>query len=155
MSDILKIFKVRVPRINYIFKDGSLATFVPRTDGRFGQYLTKDPVKIAELEHEAKQGHLHIFIDPEEYEVEEHLADPAVAMREQIADLERTKLIELLGDPNQLRGAGIDPEALKKLMGARDFGQTAAKPQLEGISNSVTTAATSAESNAGAAGAKK
>jgi hypothetical protein len=146
---MLSIFKSRLARITYIYKDGSHAVFAPRQGSSVGWYMTKDPNKIAELKGLHEEGHPHIYIDPKEYEIDEKLADPAVAMREQIATEERARIINLLGDPNQLRGAGIDPEALSKLMGLqRDFGETGAKAGLEGIGNSTSTAATAAESNA-------
>lgn len=141
MSDVLRIFKSRLPRITYVFRDGSLCVFVPRTNQREGNFLTKDPVRIKELE-EVARGHQHIFIDSEESEVEEHLADPAVAYRDQIAQAEKQKIIDLLGDQNQMRAAGISPDAMSKLIAqisGRDMGTSEAdfSASISGSSNTV------------------
>jgi len=153
----LRIFKSRLARIQYVFRDGSLAVFAPRTGETSGHYLTDDPMKIAELEDIAKKNHIHIYMDPKDMAVETRLADPAVAAREQIAVAEREKLIAMLGDPNQLKGAGIDPEAMQKLIASiqatRDMGSTEAKPELQGIANSTTIAAAAVDSNGAAVNA--
>lgn len=151
MSKMLKIFKCRRQHIVYIASDGEHCVFRPRTPGGgIGYYLTKVPAKIEELTKIAGQDHPFIYIDPEESEIDENLADPIVAQRAAIADEERKRLINMLGDPNQLRGAGIDPEALAKLMGMqKDFGDTGVRSELQGIGNSTSMQATSAESNAG------
>lgn len=159
---MLQIFKVRVPRINYIFEDGAICAFVPRGNARQGEYLTGDPDRIAELERVIRgkgKPHPHIFRDPEEMEVDETLADPAVAFRAQVEAAERERLIQVLGDENQMREAGISADAVakfKELLGAgRDLGFTDAKPDLQGIGSSTTMQPGSVESNGTAQGATK
>ena len=148
----LAIFKSRLARIVYIFKDGEKAVFAPRGSSAHGWYMTKDPKKIAELQEVHNQAHTHIYIDPEESEIDESLADPVIAMREEMAAAERQQIINLLGDPNQMQGLGLDMkqvEALKDLIGKRDMGNYSGQSFQESINNSTTAAATSAESNAG------
>lgn len=144
---MLKIFKSRLPRISYIFEDGTVAVFAPRTNHTQGHYLTSEESKIAELTKVANGNrHPHIFIDPDDIEVDEADADPAVAFRNRIRDEERAKLIAELGDPNQMQAASnvILPESLVK----KDLGTTEAKATLGGIGNSISIAGTAAESNA-------
>ena len=148
----LAIFKSRLARIVYIFRDGEKAVFAPRGSSQHGWYMTKDPKKIAELQEVHDSGHTHIYIDPEEFEIDEALADPVIAMREEMAAAERQQIVNLLGDANQMQGLGLDlkqVEALKDLIGKRDMGNYGAQKFQESIGNSTTSAATSAESNAG------
>lgn len=148
----LAIFKSRLARIVYIFKDGSKAVFAPRGSSQHGWYMTKDPKKIAELKAVHDEGHQHIYVDEEESEIDESLADPVIAMREEMAQAERQQIINLLGDPNQMQGLGLDHkqmQALQDLIGKRDMGNYKTENFQESIGNSETTAATSVESNAG------
>jgi len=148
----LAIFKSRLARIVYIFKDGSKAVFAPRGASPHGWYMTKDIKKIEELKAVHGDGHDHIYIDPEESEIDESLADPVIAMREEMAAAERAQIVNLLGDPNQMQAIGLDMksvEALKDLIGKRDMGNYGAQNFAKSIGNSETTAATAAESNAG------
>jgi len=149
MSDMLKIYKSRLARIQYCFRDGTTAVFAPRTHTGVGNYLTKDPDRIKELDEVCK-NHPHLYVDKEDMEVEEHLADPAVAYREQIYAQARQDVIAELGDPNQMQGVSkLDLLKAGGLNAAKqvDAGTTENKPALGGISNSTTAAATSAESN--------
>jgi hypothetical protein len=148
---MLKIYKSRLPRITYVLEDGQLAVFAPRTNHSQGHYLTDDPKHISELDRVCKK-HPHLYIDPEESEIAARLADPAVAMREQIREEERAKLIAELGDPNQPRGLSkvVLPEALAK----RVMGDTPAKAPLGGIGNSESLVG-QAESNGGGASGTK
>lgn len=144
---MLRIFKCRRAHVQYIFRDGSIAVFVPRTSESAGHYLTSDPAKIAELE-EVIKGHPHLYKDPNEFEVEAELADPAVAARAKIAEETRKEFMQQITNPELLKSAGIDPAVIAKLLqGARDFGGTDAKPDLQGIANSDNVNAAMADSN--------
>lgn len=144
---MLRIFKCRRSHVQYIFRDGSIAVFSPRTNEAAGHYLTSDPAKIAELE-EVIKGHPHLYKDSTEFEVEAKLADPATAARAKIAEDTRKQFVSQLQDPELLKAAGISPEAIKKLMeGVRDFGATDAKPDLQGITSSANVGAAMADSN--------
>lgn len=143
---MLRIFKCRRSHVQYIFRDGSIAVFAPRTNEASGHYLTKDPAKIAELE-EIIKGHPHLYKDDNEFEVAEELADPAVAARARIAEDARKQFEKQLSDPEMLKAAGIDPTVIQKLLqGARDFGSTGEKPSLQGIANSDNVNAAMADS---------
>ena len=151
--DMFRIFKCRRAHMQYIFRDGAIAVFKPRTNEAAGHYLTDDPKKIAELE-EIMQGHPHIYKDPEDFEVPKHLADPSVAARVKIEDDTKKQLVEALSNPELLKAAGIDPEAMKKLLTQnQDFG-TYQQNQgiLQGIANSDTVGAAASESNGVAQG---
>lgn len=144
---MLRIFKCRRAHMQYIFRDGSIAVFAPRTNETAGHFLTKNPQQIAELE-EVIKGHPHLYKDLEEAEVEEKLADPAVAARAKIAEETKKQFADALQNPELLKAAGINPEAMKKLLEAnRDFGDTASKPALQGISSSANVNAAAADSN--------
>jgi hypothetical protein len=147
---MLKIYKSRLARIQYVFRDGTVAVFSPRTQAGQGHYLTGNAERIKELDEVCK-SHPHLYVDPKELEVDEALADPAVAYREQIRAEERAKVIAELGDPNQMQGISkiTLPPGVGKLNQAVavDAGETSNKPSLGGIGNSATTAAASAESN--------
>lgn len=144
---VLRIFKCRRAHMQYIFRDGTIAVFAPRTNEAAGHYLTKDPVKIAELE-EIIKGHPHLYKDEQEFEVEEKLADPAVAARAKIAEETKQQFAAALQNPELLKAAGIAPEAMKKLLEAgRDFGSTDSKPELQGIATSANVGAAMGESN--------
>jgi hypothetical protein len=146
---MLSIFKSRLSSVQHVLKDGSVAAFFRRQPHESaGHYLTADPDKIAELTALVKKGHQHIYIDPEESEVEQSLADPAVAKEQAIRDDERAKVIAELGDANQ-------PRALSKTIAAginaveqKDLGATDMASKLAGIGNSFTIAGSAAESNA-------
>ena len=140
---MLKIYKSRLPRICYVFEDGTTAIFAPRTNHTQGHYLTGDPAKIKELDRVCDK-HPHMYIDSDEVEIDEADADPAVAFRNQIREEERQKLILELGDPNQPQGASKIrlPETLTK----KDLGDTPAKAPLGGIGSS-TNISGAAESN--------
>jgi hypothetical protein len=153
---VLRIFKSRMSRLVYIFRDGSRGIFAPRTNETAGHYLTDDPKKIAELELESK-SHPHIYVDQNESEVEARLADPSVAAREQIASQAKEEFTAMLKNPESLKAAGIDPAAMEKLLGGRDMGSTGpgTTPQLQGITSSANVGAASADSNGVAGGGIK
>ena len=75
---IKKVFKVSLPSVNYVFRNGKPASFVG------GKYLTDIPDEIAELEDEISKGHPLIFVDPNELEMDEKYLDPMVGLREKI-----------------------------------------------------------------------
>ncbi len=65
-----KKYKNALPSCNYIFKDGTTAVF------KSGEYLTNNPIRIAELDTEVMRGHPHIFIDPKDNTVTPEDMDP-------------------------------------------------------------------------------
>lgn len=58
-----RVFKSHIPSCNFIFSNGKPAIFVG------GKYITDNENEIQSLEYEIKQGHPHLFIDPDEREV--------------------------------------------------------------------------------------
>lgn len=75
---ILQVFKATFPSISYIFKDGTPAYFVR------GMYCTDEESKIAELKAEIAKKHPHIYIDPNQTQIESENLDPMNALRNRI-----------------------------------------------------------------------
>jgi hypothetical protein len=76
----LRVFKSTIPSINFIFGNGKPAIF------QGGVFRTDIPSEISALEYEIAQGHPHIFIDPNEREVDSELLDPMKALRAKIRE---------------------------------------------------------------------
>lgn len=158
---MLKIYKSRKPNIAYIFKNGKVCPFVRRTGENVGQYLTSDPDEVKELDAEAKK-HPFIYVDASESEVDEKLADPAVAYRAQVEAEVRAQIMAELGDQNQPRLATSlvdkdgtsfsDPTVATGQKEKDSMGETDAKSQLGGISNSTTVLPTDPVPPAGSTG---
>lgn len=140
---MLKLYKSRIPNINYIFRDGQTAVFKRRTNENAGHYLTKEDKRINEL-NEICENHQHLYIDPNDFEIDEADADPAVAYRNRVREEVKAELLAGLGDPNQQRSA-VDSEINK--VDQQEFGDTGVKSALGGIGNSSTMQATSPDSN--------
>lgn len=145
---MLKLYKSRIPNIAYIFKDGQVAPFKRRTNENAGHYLTKDEDRIKELD-KVCVNHQHLYIDPNDFEIDEADADPAVAYRNKVREEIKAELLAGLGDPNQQRAA-VDSEI--NAVNQQEFGDTGIKPTLGGIGNSSSMAATSPDSNGAATG---
>lgn len=75
-KDLHRLFK-STQDTSFIFSRGKYAHFVR------GRYLTKIPSEIAELDAEIAQGNPHIYVDPNEYEVDKNLEDPHEAVKRQ------------------------------------------------------------------------
>lgn len=74
----LRIFKSTIPSVNYIFGNGKPAIFVN------GVFRTDIASEISALESEVTQHHPHIYIDPNEREIDSELVDPMNALRAKI-----------------------------------------------------------------------
>lgn len=97
-----RVYKHVNASAQYVFSHeeafGQTAAFVQHT------YFTDDPLKISELdavcahfEKEAKRGHTaYIYIDPEMREATQAQIDPMEALRRQIRNEERAKLMQEL-----------------------------------------------------------
>lgn len=106
MTDVVKNPPVKMMRLyklpsgsgKYVF--GSLLgpdgkPKYPEMNGRTisfigGRYLTDNPKEIEELDHQIKNGHTSIAIDPREMEVDSRYNDPIFRLKEQLrADILR------------------------------------------------------------------
>jgi len=105
---LLKVFKSTFPSITYIMQNGKPAIFVA------GVFRTAVQREIDELEAEIAAGHPHIFVDPNEKEVESAMLDPMVALETRI----REKVLAEIAAANALISG--DP--------ARDMGNTTPEP---------------------------
>lgn len=66
---IKSIFKSYIPSLNYLTKAGKALVFIE------GKFMTDIKEEIKELEDEIKSGHPHLFIDPNEKEIDTTLQD--------------------------------------------------------------------------------
>lgn len=153
---LLHIFKCRVVNINYVFKDGKTAVFKRRTNEAVGQYLTDDPVEVAELQAIAAKNHQHIYVDPNEETVDSELADPAVAYKKKVEDEMREKILADIAaqDKAKADAATLDANNGGKDPVSKDMGSTENKAPNLGISNSDTVSGAQ-DSNGPAAGGIK
>lgn len=85
---MLRVFKSSMQSMRYIFAS------VPGREAAFamGRYCTQDPKEIEELEHEISLHHPHIYIDPENMEIDEILLDPIQAFKAQVEAEIRAKI---------------------------------------------------------------
>lgn len=77
---ILKVFKSSMPSLNYVTKKGANLAF------NHGRYHTERASEIAELEEEIKSGHPHIFVDPNEKEIDTTLQDEIAKAQKEAAE---------------------------------------------------------------------
>jgi hypothetical protein len=119
---MMTIFKSRAASMGYVFKTGKSIHFTA------GQYATESKVEIDELTAECEAGHPTFYIDPECKTLDSELLDPVAAMRAQIREEERAKLI-----------ASADPR--------RDMGETKQEAKLQGVGNSSTIRGLQADSS--------
>ena len=124
---MMTIFKSRAQSMGYVFKNGHTIHFTA------GQYATSAKNEIDELTIECENGHPTFFIDPNCKTLDSELLDPIAALRAQIREEERAKLI-LATDPN------------------RDMGETKQETKLQGIANSSSIRGLQADSSSGATG---
>ena len=102
---IAKVFKATLPSINYIFRNGKPAIFV------HGKFATAIESEIAELNEEIAAGHPHIFVDPNEAEIDSNALSPIEALTAQI----RAQLVAEMAaatDPANDMGTSV-PQELK------------------------------------------
>ena len=74
---LLKIFKNRVLNCSYHFKDGTQAAFLN------GKYSTDVKSRIEELQNEVDTNHPHIYIDPDEHEIDSEALSPMEVIRQE------------------------------------------------------------------------
>jgi hypothetical protein len=102
---MLRVFKGTMPSFNYIFGNGKPAIFVQ------GVYRTNVDWEIASLENEIKNGHPHIYIDPNETEIDSEMVDPMNVLRAKII-AEYVAAQAKATDPSN-DGGTYTPQALK------------------------------------------
>ena len=119
-----RIFKSRAPVMGYVFRSGANVHFVNH------KFVTKIPSEIKEMTEECEAGHPNFYVDPNEFETDNVVVDPLEALRAQIREEERAKLL---------------------LQGDRDMGATKFSGRLEGIANSTSIRSGAAESGSGMA----
>ena len=125
-ESLKKVFKSRIPSINYIFPNGKPAIFV------FGKYITDNEEEIAHLTKEIKDGHPHLYIDDNETEVQ--------------APASGNELIA--GIRAQLR-AELIAEMAKATNPANDMGNSTAEPLKPANSQDVAQAAAGGSAGVG------
>lgn len=108
---VLTVFKSRAAVMGYCFKSGKVVHFIN------GMYATSSKDEIEELTTECENGHPNYFIDADQTTIDSELLDPIAALRAQIREEERAKLIAATGNP------------------LRDMGSTS-NERLGGIANS-------------------
>lgn len=126
MATVKKVFKARIPSVNYIFKNGKPAIFIA------GRFLTDIPAEIKELEEEIALGHPHIYVDDNEETVE--AADPGELMMGL-----REKFFKEFQEAHQ---RALNPD--------NDMGSTDQVPLNPASSTDVATAAAGGDGSAGA-----
>lgn len=115
----LKIYKCHIQSVNVILPSGKICVFVN------GVYRTKDEGEIGFFDREVASGHPHIYIDPNESEVDESLVDPMAALRHKIIEEYKAAVAAAAGDPN--RPMGETDQNLKLNVGStRDIAEAAA-----------------------------
>ena len=103
---IAKIYKATLPSVNYIFKNGKPAIFVQ------GKYATSVSAEIDELDGEIALGHPHIFVDPNEAEIDSEALSPIEALTAKIrADLmaEMAKAVDPTNDMGTSDQSAVKP----------------------------------------------
>ncbi len=75
---MLRIFKTTMPSISTVLPNGKPIPFIN------GRYVSDNPYDVAILDQTVKDGHPHIYIDTNDFEVDEGLVDPMEALREKI-----------------------------------------------------------------------
>lgn len=71
----LRVFKATMASVNFIFPNGKPAIF------QSGVYRTADEGEIQQLDYEISKGHPHIYVDPNEREVDSEMIDPMAVLR--------------------------------------------------------------------------
>ena len=107
----LTVFKSRADIMGYAFKSGKIVHFIN------GIYATSAKVEIEELTAECEAGHPNYYIDENQKTIDSEALDPIAALRAQIREEERAKIMAAVGNP------------------MRDMGETK-QGRLEGIANS-------------------
>lgn len=95
---MLRVYKSTMPSMSVILANGKPCIFVN------GYYRTDNPMEIGTLDSEVKAGHPHIFIDPNEVEVDSTLVDPMAALRHKIIEEYKASQEVAAGDPNRDMG---------------------------------------------------
>lgn len=114
---VFNVFKNTLGNASFVTSKGKVLHFLN------GEHITDVAVDIEELQAEVAAGHPHIYIDKERETVDGN-AKSAMDM------LKETLRAELLREM----------EAAKLAASTNNFGETDAKPALQGIANSTTIA---------------
>lgn len=77
-NTLLRVFKCSLPSTNYVFKNGKPAVF------QNNRFCTANPAEILELQTEIDAGHPHLYVDPNEEQIEARLVNPVEAMKDRI-----------------------------------------------------------------------
>lgn len=97
----LRVFKSTIPSVNFILPNGKPIIF------QQGVYYTDNEQDISHLDYEIKQGHPHIYVDPEMREIDSEMLDPVKAMQKKV--LGRMTREELLAALAEVDANAIDP----------------------------------------------
>lgn len=116
---MLRVYKSTMPSMSVILANGKPCIFVN------GYYRTDNPMEIGTLDSEVKAGHPHIFIDPNEVEVDSTLVDPMAALRHKIIEEYKASQEAAAGDPNRDMGTSDQTQKLNVSTSA-DIAQAAA-----------------------------
>lgn len=122
-TDVLHVFKAKVPYVKYAFGDGREAEFIKEPGSTYGVYYTNQPELIDELNHQIKMRHPLIFVDPAQPTIVAEDRDPKIRQRKQIiADLMAEGWMKT--DPSNDMGATIQGNL--KVASTTDIAATAA-----------------------------
>lgn len=122
---IAKIYKATLPSVNYIFKNGKPAIFIQ------GKYATAVVAEIAELDDEIALGHPHIFVDPNEAEIDSNALSPIEALTAQI----RAQLVaEMQAATDPSNDMGTSTQGALKPASTSDIAAAAVGGSGEGLS---------------------
>lgn len=98
----LRVYKSTFPYINFVLPNGKQLIF------QNGHFYTDQENEIAILDQEIKLGHPHIFVDPQNMEVDsEDIKPGAAAKKNVLAQLTREELIAQL---QKLESEAVDPK---------------------------------------------
>lgn len=103
---ILKVFKCHLQSANVVLPSGKFCVFVN------GVYRTKDEGEITFFEREVVTGHPHLYIDPNESEVDETLVDPMAMLRHKIIEEYKASMAAAAGDQNRDMGTSDQTQKL-------------------------------------------
>lgn len=147
---IKKVYKSTMPSLNYVTRLGRNVNF-----GIHQKVETDHPQEIEELEREVANKHPHIYIDPNETEVDTTLQD---RIREAQLEAAKDVLAAYNKEQEEQKQAGskVGSQATSNASitaPLQPVGMSAA--QLLGVSNSASLGAASVQSNSGQTGSKK
>lgn len=142
---IKAIFKCKMPSCNYIFRDGTTGVFIS------GKLYTDNNAHISELKAEVGEvgvnasKHPHIYVDPDECEIDSEMMDPIEVMKAKLRLEVRAEMAAAtskgdMGSTDQSGGV------LKGMV------STATLAEAQGVSNSSDAPPLATQSNGAPAG---